>query len=88
MNVQLSREQIPEVQDVVKATLIQRASFGDAVLLMFALCFHSVFEGIAIGVAGKLRSVSPAHISLLLFSLAHLASRPSSSLLVGTTVNV
>jgi len=26
-------------------------SFGDTVLLIFALCFHSVFEGIAVGVA-------------------------------------
>ncbi|KAI4307883.1 hypothetical protein L6164_031012 [Bauhinia variegata] len=26
-------------------------SFGDTILLIFALCFHSVFEGIAIGVA-------------------------------------
>lgn len=27
------------------------ASFGDSILLIFALCFHSIFEGIAIGVA-------------------------------------
>ncbi|CAM6093732.1 unnamed protein product [Calypogeia fissa] len=46
-----SNEQIPEVQNLVKATLIHKASVGDALLLMLALCFHSVFEGIAIGVA-------------------------------------
>ncbi|KAL1098381.1 hypothetical protein V6Z11_D05G097000 [Gossypium hirsutum] len=27
-------------------------SFGDTLLLILALCFHSIFEGIAIGVAG------------------------------------
>ena len=29
------------------------SSFEDAILLMFALCFHSIFEGIAIGVSGQ-----------------------------------
>ena len=29
------------------------STIGDGVLLIAALCFHSVFEGIAIGVAGK-----------------------------------
>jgi hypothetical protein len=32
---------------------IATANLGDALLLILALCFHSVFEGIAIGVAGK-----------------------------------
>lgn len=32
---------------------LQTTSFGDTVLLILALCFHSVFEGIAIGVSGK-----------------------------------
>lgn len=40
--------QVPEV----KETLIHKTSYGDAILLILALCFHSVFEGIAIGVAG------------------------------------
>ncbi|XP_020405924.1 zinc transporter 1 [Zea mays] len=31
--------------------LVRTASFEDAVLLIFALCFHSIFEGIAIGVS-------------------------------------
>ncbi|KAJ4969970.1 hypothetical protein NE237_003069 [Protea cynaroides] len=30
----------------------QTSSFGDTLLLILALCFHSVFEGIAVGVAG------------------------------------
>jgi zinc transporter 1/2/3 len=34
-----------------KSTLSTASSFGDSILLIFALCFHSVFEGIAIGVA-------------------------------------
>jgi len=33
-----------------KSTLPTASSFGDTILLIFALCFHSVFEGIAIGV--------------------------------------
>ena len=36
------------------ASMLRNAStLGDSVLLIAALCFHSVFEGIAIGVAGK-----------------------------------
>ncbi|CAN6336658.1 unnamed protein product [Urochloa humidicola] len=31
--------------------LVRTSSFEDAILLIFALCFHSVFEGIAIGVS-------------------------------------
>jgi zinc transporter 1/2/3 len=31
-------------------------TLGDSILLIAALCFHSVFEGIAIGVAGKRQS--------------------------------
>lgn len=34
-----------------KLSLASVSSFGDSVLLIVALCFHSVFEGIAIGVA-------------------------------------
>jgi zinc transporter 1/2/3 len=29
-------------------------SLGDTILLILALCFHSIFEGIAVGVSGKL----------------------------------
>ncbi|PKA49713.1 Zinc transporter 2 [Apostasia shenzhenica] len=35
----------------VKTLLLKTSSFGDSILLIVALCFHSVFEGIAIGVA-------------------------------------
>ncbi|XP_020582344.1 zinc transporter 2 [Phalaenopsis equestris] len=35
----------------VKSGLYEAASLGDNILLIVALCFHSVFEGIAIGVA-------------------------------------
>jgi zinc transporter 1/2/3 len=34
------------------------STLGDSILLIAALCFHSVFEGIAIGVAGKRQSVA------------------------------
>ncbi|KAF2288964.1 hypothetical protein GH714_023139 [Hevea brasiliensis] len=34
-----------------KSSLATVRSFGDSILLIVALCFHSVFEGIAIGVA-------------------------------------
>ncbi|KAL0443287.1 UNVERIFIED_CONTAM: Zinc transporter 11 [Sesamum latifolium] len=37
--------------DFTKASLATAASLGDSILLIAALCFHSVFEGIAIGVA-------------------------------------
>lgn len=40
-----------ELRNIVKATLIPTSSFADSALLIIALCFHSVFEGIAIGVA-------------------------------------
>ncbi|KAE8704304.1 Zinc transporter 2 [Hibiscus syriacus] len=33
------------------SSLANASSYGDSVLLIIALCFHSVFEGIAIGVA-------------------------------------
>lgn len=33
-------------------SLVRTSSAGDTLLLILALCFHSVFEGIAIGVAG------------------------------------
>nr|VVW55889.1 unnamed protein product [Nymphaea colorata] len=35
------------------AALTSATSLGDSIILIVALCFHSVFEGIAIGVAGK-----------------------------------
>lgn len=34
-----------------KAAILASSNLGDALLLILALCFHSIFEGIAIGVA-------------------------------------
>jgi zinc transporter 1/2/3 len=37
--------------------MLRNASIlGDSILLIAALCFHSIFEGIVIGVAGKRQS--------------------------------
>ncbi|XP_043719012.1 zinc transporter 1-like [Telopea speciosissima] len=36
----------------VNPVFVKTSSFGDTLLLILALCFHSVFEGIAVGVAG------------------------------------
>ncbi|XP_051128640.1 zinc transporter 2 isoform X2 [Andrographis paniculata] len=38
-------------QQFTKSSLATATSLGDSILLIAALCFHSVFEGIAIGVA-------------------------------------
>lgn len=32
---------------------LKATSLGDTILLILALCFHSIFEGIAVGVSGK-----------------------------------
>ncbi|XP_054818262.1 zinc transporter 11-like [Prosopis cineraria] len=37
--------------NLANPALTSASSFGDTILLIIALCFHSVFEGIAIGVA-------------------------------------
>eukprot|EP01018_Ginkgo_biloba_P032382 Gb_02630 [translate_table: standard] len=47
LSFQVETPQQPEV-DMPKASLINTTSLGDSVLLILALCFHSVFEGIAI----------------------------------------
>ncbi|CAM6093862.1 unnamed protein product [Calypogeia fissa] len=49
------------IHNIVKATLIRGASLGDAMLLIFALYFHSVFEGIAIGVAWRVDLLNSQH---------------------------
>jgi hypothetical protein len=41
---------VPEAKAIILSTAT--TTVGDAVLLILALCFHSVFEGIAIGIAG------------------------------------
>ncbi|KAK6142157.1 hypothetical protein DH2020_005212 [Rehmannia glutinosa] len=40
-----------EAEDVVNPVFATTTSVGDTILLILALCFHSVFEGIAVGVA-------------------------------------
>lgn len=42
---------VPEAKAIILST--STTTVGDAVLLILALCFHSVFEGIAIGIAGR-----------------------------------
>ncbi|KAH7282388.1 hypothetical protein KP509_35G028300 [Ceratopteris richardii] len=45
------RDESHESKNAVGAALVTQSSLSDTILLIFALCFHSVFEGIAIGVA-------------------------------------
>ncbi|EEF41953.1 zinc transporter 1 [Ricinus communis] len=40
-----------QVEADVNPVLLRTSSLGDTILLILALCFHSVFEGIAVGVA-------------------------------------
>jgi len=40
------------VVDTTNPMLLKTSSVGDTILLILALCFHSVFEGIAVGVSG------------------------------------
>jgi solute carrier family 39 (zinc transporter), member 1/2/3 len=35
-----------------QSVFVRTTKFEDTILLIIALCFHSVFEGIAIGVSG------------------------------------
>ncbi|KAK2967270.1 hypothetical protein RJ640_004836 [Escallonia rubra] len=48
-SIRESQFQVPDQS--VKAAAAAAASLGDSMLLIVALCFHSIFEGIAIGVA-------------------------------------
>lgn len=41
------------VVEDLNPVFLKTSSLGDTVLLIVALCFHSVFEGIAVGVAGN-----------------------------------
>lgn len=52
------RREIKSGVDVSQA-LIRTSGYGDTALLIFALCFHSIFEGIAIGLSGKLSMINP-----------------------------
>ncbi|KAL6340855.1 hypothetical protein AAG906_031965 [Vitis piasezkii] len=50
--VEAAEEGATEVPVGLNPAFLQTTSFGDTMLLILALCFHSVFEGIAIGVSG------------------------------------
>ncbi|KAL2610921.1 hypothetical protein R1flu_022613 [Riccia fluitans] len=49
--VSKEQEETQHSHHFVKVSVIPSAPLGDALLLILALCFHSVFDGIAIGVA-------------------------------------
>lgn len=42
-----------EVEMDANPVFLRTTSAGDTILLILALCFHSIFEGIAVGVAGN-----------------------------------
>ncbi|KAG0487174.1 hypothetical protein HPP92_009269 [Vanilla planifolia] len=50
-NLQPEVAEIPAHDQTVNSLLYKVSSLGDSILLILALCFHSVFEGIAIGIA-------------------------------------
>lgn len=53
------QEQATELAlDTTNPAFIKTSSVGDTILLIIALCFHSVFEGIAVGVSGSLQPCS------------------------------
>ncbi|KAJ7980824.1 putative Zinc transporter [Quillaja saponaria] len=45
------QEEVREAGMDLNPAFLKSTSFGDTILLIIALCFHSVFEGIAVGVA-------------------------------------
>lgn len=40
-------------EEELNPVFVKTTSLGDTILLILALCFHSIFEGIAVGVAGN-----------------------------------
>lgn len=50
--VDVEEEKSEEVGTDGNPVFFRTSSIGDTILLILALCFHSVFEGIAIGVSG------------------------------------
>ncbi|KAL6200235.1 hypothetical protein ACLB2K_030017 [Fragaria x ananassa] len=44
-------KEVPTGHHEVNPVFLKRSSYGDTILLILALCFHSIFEGIAVGVA-------------------------------------
>ncbi|XP_042519926.1 zinc transporter 11 [Macadamia integrifolia] len=49
--IQAQVNEAPDAQSMKAPGISTASSVGDSILLIVALCFHSVFEGIAIGVA-------------------------------------
>lgn len=50
--VEERKEEVGSTHTHLNPVMVGTTSLGDAILLILALCFHSVFEGIAVGVAG------------------------------------
>ncbi|XXG54554.1 hypothetical protein AAC387_Pa03g2401 [Persea americana] len=53
VEVEDGRRAAADEKEMYHPAFVKTSSLGDTVLLILALCFHSVFEGIAIGVAGS-----------------------------------
>ncbi|XP_062017986.1 zinc transporter 2 [Rosa rugosa] len=51
VDVEHEDKEVP-IGNGVNPVFLKTTSFGDTMLLILALCFHSIFEGIAVGVAG------------------------------------
>ncbi|KAH7862190.1 hypothetical protein Vadar_001254 [Vaccinium darrowii] len=49
--VEERKEEVGTTHTHLNPVMVGTTSLGDAILLILALCFHSVFEGIAVGVA-------------------------------------
>ncbi|KAI9081781.1 hypothetical protein K1719_036043 [Acacia pycnantha] len=47
------QEQAQEIALEANPIFVKTSNVGDTILLILALCFHSVFEGIAVGVSGS-----------------------------------
>ena len=65
--VEATEEGVKEAPEDLNPSFLRTSSFGDTILLILALCFHSVFEGIAIGVSGKTlknRNLVPSCVTL------------------------
>lgn len=50
--IEASEEGVGDMPVDLNPTFLRTSSLGDTILLILALCFHSVFEGIAVGVSG------------------------------------
>lgn len=51
--VEVVEEGDKEAAEELNPVFVRTSSVSDTILLILALCFHSIFEGIAVGVAGK-----------------------------------